>query len=105
VGLVPGLSLVRGLGRVRRLWLVLRLVAGGLRGCWGSRLGGPGLLAIDEALKLAAIEEDTAAFTALVDMNATAFVGSHGALALRAGQIRHSSIMWDPRKTSNSTVG
>ncbi len=96
-GLIPGL-----IGRlVRRL--VLRLIRGG--GWWrrGRSLRRPGLLAVDETLEFASVQEDPAAFAALIDMHTTALIGTHGAVALWADEFAHESMMWDEAECGNTT--
>lgn len=58
-----------------------------------ARRGGvPGVLGIDQALKLAAIEEDAPTFATLIDDDAIALVLTHGALTLGTGQLHQSRL-------------
>lgn len=85
--------------------LVLRLIGGGGRWRRGRSLRRPSLLAVDETLKFASVQEDAATFAALIDMHAAALVGTHGSVALRADEFAHESMMWDEDECGNTTPG
>ena len=68
-------------------------------------LGGPGVLSVDEALKLAAVEEDAATLGALVDGDATSLLGAHGAMALGADEIAHISTLREAMGIRNPGPG
>ena len=70
--------------------VVLLLLRRGCRCCgrrwWGSswllsRSCSPGVLGADEVFEFPAVEEDSAAFRALIDVNSIAFVRAHFGLA------------------------
>jgi len=97
LAVLVGLAVPRLIGRLIT-GLVSRLDRRGRR----RGLCRPCLLPIDESLQFPAIEENASAFTALVDVDPASLIGTHRAVALWAGQLRHISMMWDEAECGNS---